>query len=239
MLENVKRYEKLDEIDSYFEDIKESRPLSKQREKEIGRRIMEGDENAVKEMAAANLKFVVSIAKTYRKSGVPFSDLISEGNLGLMRAIYKFDYTKDIKFITYAVWWVRQAIQSCIASYNSKTPTNNIDDYEYMQLVDDEDPRHTIDPNFINEEFENDLTNIQSRRDGVDELLKCLAERERKVIMLYFGIGEDRESTLEEIGKELNLTNERVRQIKDKALVKMKVNVLNSNEFETYASLIK
>ena len=117
---DVKYYEKLDEIDVYFKEIKKYKPLSKKEEYKLIDKIQRGDEKALQTLVNANLKFVVSIAKKYRKSGVCFSDLISEGNIGLIKAAKKFDVRKGTKFITYAVWWIRSGIQECIDNYKKE-----------------------------------------------------------------------------------------------------------------------
>ena len=109
-MENVKFYEKLDEIDKYFLDVKKYKPLSKKEEFDLADKIQQGDEEALQKLVNANLRFVVTIAKQYRNNGVCFSDLISEGNIGLMRAASKFDRNRGVKFISYAVWWIRSSI---------------------------------------------------------------------------------------------------------------------------------
>ena len=116
----LKKYEKLEEIDSYFSEIKKYKHLTNAEEKELAEKIKQGDEKALNKLVTSNLKFVVNIAKAYRKSGVPFSDLISEGNVGLMKAAKKFDGNKNIRFISYAVWWVKNSIQECIEEYQQK-----------------------------------------------------------------------------------------------------------------------
>lgn len=234
-MKRTQKFEKLDEIDSYFEDIRKYRPLTSREEKELAKKIRNGDKDALNKLVNANLKFVVNFAKQYRKSGVPFSDLISEGNIGLIKAAEKFDETKGVKFISYAVWWVRNAIIECIEKFNGNTEEvnadlytfdnhNNISEYEYSSQM-------------VNNEFEEELANLQSRKDTISELMKSLKEREIKILSLYFGLYDGKEMTLDEIGAEMNLTMERVRQIKDKAMVKLKVNALASDEFYTFKEL--
>lgn len=230
----LKKYEKLDEIDSYFDDIKKYKHLTKTEEKELAERIKQGDEKALNKLVTSNLKFVVNIAKSYRKSGVPFSDLISEGNVGLMKAAKKFDGNKDIRFISYAVWWVKNSIQECIEEYHQENKEiNTVEDYVLTNCTDT-DYNGT---NYINDDFENELMNLQSRKSSINELMKCLKDREIKVLMDYFGLNDGKEKTLDEISDELHLTNERVRQIKDKALVKLRTEALMSDEFETYKEI--
>ena len=233
-MNRTQRFEKLDEIDSYFEDIKKYRPLSSREEKELAVKIKKGDKAALEKLVNANLKFVVNYAKQYRKSGVPFSDLISEGNIGLIKAAQKFDETKGVKFISYAVWWVKNSIQECIERYNGNTEEVNGDEYLFNNCNTSE---YEFSSQMVNNEFEDELNNIQSREATISELMKTLKEREIKILSLYFGLYDGHEMTLDEIGKEMDLTKERVRQIKDKALVKLKVNALSSDEFYTFKSL--
>lgn len=230
----LKRYEKLVEIDSYFDDIKRYKHLTKAEERELAERIKQGDEKALNKLVTSNLKFVVNIAKVYRKSGVPFSDLISEGNVGLMKAAKKFDGTKNIRFISYAVWWVKNSIQECIEEYHQENKEiNAVEDY----ILDNCTNTDYDGTNYINENFENELMNLQSRKTSITDLMKCLQDREIKVLIDYFGLENGKEKTLEEISDELHITNERVRQIKDKALIKLRTEALMSDEFETYKEL--
>lgn len=229
----VNSYDKLDEINIYFKEINKYKPLTRKREAELGRRIKEGDKRALNELINANLRFVVSVAKKYRSSGVPFHDLISEGNIGLMKAARRFDGTKGIKFISYAVWWVRSAIRECIETHNKGSEYQS-DEYNTIMCRDSE---FEFNPNIINEEYESDLINFNSRKDAVDDLMRSLNERETKILLMYFGFGRKEGCTLDEIGSELNLTKERVRQIKDDALSKMKINAMLSDEFDSYSEI--
>lgn len=227
-------YSKLAEIDSYFNEIKDTKPLRPDEEKELSKRIQKGDKKALDKLIRANLKFVVNYAKQYRKSGVPFSDLISEGNLGLIKAAEKYDWQKGVKFISYAVWWIRNSIQECIERYNSQGDEVNADDYIFDNSIAE---NYEYSSQIVNDEFENELMDIQSREATITELMKTLKKREIKILSLYFGLYDGKEMTLDEIGQEMDLTKERVRQIKDKALVKLKVNALSSDEFETFKEL--
>lgn len=220
------------EISCYFEDIKNYKPLSTDEERKLALEIKKGNKKALDKLVTSNLKFVVNIAKKYKDSGVPFSDLISEGNIGLIRAAQKFDETKNVRFISYAVWWVKNSIQECIEAYNVKNETNSIQDYVINNCTTD-----NYETNQINEEFENELMNLQSRRESLNDLMKCLQKREINVLIDYFGLNDGKEKTLDEISKKLNLTNERVRQIKDKALIKLRSGALLSSEFSTYKEL--
>lgn len=233
-MKRTNKFEKLDEIDAYFEDIRKYRPLSSREEKELAVKIKKGDKAALDKLVNANLKFVVNYAKQYRKSGVPFSDLISEGNIGLIKAAEKFDGTKGVKFISYAVWWIRNSIQECIDRYLGNIEEVNGEEYTFDNCNSAD---YEYSSQIINNEFEEEFSNIQSREATITELMKTLKEREIKILSLYFGLYDGKEMTLDEIGVETGLTKERVRQIKDKALVKLKVNALASDEFYTFKEL--
>ena len=233
-MKRTQTFEKLDEIDAYFEDIKKYRPLSSREEKELAVKIRKGDKSALDKLVNANLKFVVNYAKQYRKSGVPFSDLISEGNIGLIKAAEKFDETKGVKFISYAVWWIRNSIQECINRYLGNVEEVNAETHVFDNCKKAE---YDYSSKIVNEEFEEELTNLQSREATISELMKTLKKREIRILSLYFGLYDGKEMTLDEIGQEMDLTKERVRQIKDKALVKLKVNALSSDEFDTFKEL--
>lgn len=207
------------DITQYFSEIKPIKSLSIREERELGARIKMGDKEAVNKLVKHNLKFVVSIAKKYRDRGVPFEDLISEGNMGLIHAAEKFDGSKNARFITYAVWWVKSYITELI----KKTPTDEVDVEEY---VFDNKNHFEKQTEYINEEFENNLLLLSDRNASVEELLECLQDRERKIIKMFYGLDGLKEMNLDEIGQDMNLSNERIRQIKDIALIKLKTNVL-------------
>lgn len=225
----------IEEITRYFEEIKDNKPYSASEEAVLSKRIQEGDIESRDKLVKANLRFVVSIAKAYRKSGVSFQDLISAGNMGLIKAAEKFDWRKGVKFISYAVWWIRQSIQECIQDFTG----NGADEYSIEESnIDgehDELPVQTFDS--INAEFEDEICDRKSRQRAVDDLFSVLKEREAKILSLYFGLYGNEEMTLDEIGKEMNLTMERVRQIRDMAMVKVKCAAVMSTEFKTYNEL--
>ena len=227
-------YEHVQELSTYFNDIQNIRRLTRREEQILSEKIQKGDEQALNKLVYHNLRFVVNIAKNYRNSNVPFADIISEGNLGLIRAAHKFDSTKGVKFISYAVWWIKNSINECIEKYNRDNETLSYDDYTINKCTD-------LDHKFeqINEDFEEKINNIQSRKDAIESLMKCLHEREIKILTLFFGLNGGREMTLEEVGKEMCLTNERVRQIKDGALSKLKCEVLTytDDEIDTFRLL--
>ena len=220
-------YEHVQELSTYFNDIQNIRRLTRREEQILSEKIQKGDEQALNKLVYHNLRFVVNIAKNYRNNNVPFADIISEGNLGLIRAAHKFDSTKGVKFISYAVWWIKNSINECIEKYNRDNETLSYDDYTINKCTD-------LDHKFeqINEDFEEKINNIQSRKDAIESLMKCLHEREIKILTLFFGLNGGREMTLEEVGKEMCLTNERVRQIKDSALSKLKCEVLTYTDDE-------
>ena len=227
-------YEHVQELTTYFNDIQNIRRLTRREEQILSEKIQKGDEQALNKLVYHNLRFVVNIAKNYRNSNVPFADIISEGNLGLIRAAHKFDSTKGVKFISYAVWWIKNSINECIEKYNRNNETLSYDDYTINKCTD-------LDHKFeqINEDFEEKINNIQSRKDAIESLMKCLHEREIKILTLFFGLNGGKEMTLEEVGKEMCLTNERVRQIKDSALSKLKCEVLTytDDEIDTFRLL--
>ena len=227
-------YEHVEGLDSYFSDIQNIRKLTAAEEKELSVRIQRGDKDALDKLVYHNLRFVVNIAKNYRDRGVPFADLISEGNVGLIRAASKFDDKKNVKFISYAVWWIKNSINECIEAYKRNNESITYEDYVFNNQSDVD---YQLD--LINEDFENKINDIQSRKDTIDILLKCLHEREIKILTLFYGLGNGKEMTLDEVGKEMHLTNERVRQIKDNALTKLKCNVrtYSNDEIETFKSL--
>ena len=227
-------YEHVQELSTYFNDIQNIRRLTRREEQILSEKIQKGDEQALNKLVYHNLRFVVNIAKNYRNNNVPFADIISEGNIGLIRAAHKFDPSKGVKFISYAVWWIKNSINECIEKYNRDNETLSYDDYTINKCTD-------LDHKFeqINEDFEEKINNIQSRKDAIESLMKCLHEREIKILTLFFGLNGGKEMTLEEVGKEMCLTNERVRQIKDSALSKLKCEVLTytDDEIDTFRLL--
>jgi RNA polymerase primary sigma factor len=250
-------------VTKYFKDIRQSTALSSKEEASLARRIKNGDKKAIETLVNANLKFVVSIAKEYQGKGLPLSDLISEGNYGLVKAATRFDHKRGFRFISYAVWWVKQSI---IQSLNDnarmvRLPANviskisklnkEISKFEFVnerepssgELSDEETDfsflrttRCTSLNEYINEEGdelidliigevpEEDKIEIDDRiKTELNKTLSVLDERERTIIECYFGIDTNCEAmTLEAIGERYGLTKERIRQIKEKAIRKLR-----------------
>ena len=260
-----------DPVRMYLKEIGRVDLLTHEQEIELAKRILEGDEQAKKELAAANLRLVVSIAKRYVGRGMLFLDLIQEGNMGLIKAVEKFDYTKGFKFSTYATWWIRQAITRAIADQarTIRIPVHMVETINKLtriqrQLVQElgreptaeeiaekmdgmtpakvreiqkislepvsletpigeEDDSHLGD--FIEDEgamSPDDYASNELLKDELNEVLLELTDREEKVLRLRFGLDDGRTRTLEEVGKEFNVTRERIRQIEAKALRKLK-----------------
>ncbi len=260
-----------DPVKMYLKEIGRVKLLSADEEIEIAKRIENGDEEAKKALISANLRLVVSIAKKYTSKGMLFLDLIQEGNMGLIKAVEKFDYRKGFKFSTYATWWIRQAITRAIADQarTIRIPVHMVETInkmtriqrqlvqelgrdptaeeiaEHMEGVDADKVRQiqkiALDPvsleTPIGEEDDSHLgdfvedkdamspdqyANNQLLRDEIDAVLKTLTDREEKVLRLRFGLEDGRTRTLEEVGKEFDVTRERIRQIEAKALRKLK-----------------
>jgi RNA polymerase primary sigma factor len=235
MANEVKRYEHIDELDKYFEDVKKyNKRLTQDEEIELSYKIRSGNKDALDKLVKHNLRFVISVAKKYRsKTDVSFADLISEGNIGLINAAKKFDPTRNVRFSSYAKWWIKASINECIEYYKGNIEYNFVDDYQIVNLAEKDNLYGDVV-----EEFEKKMNNVQSRKSAIDDLVKCLEDREKKILMLFYGLGDSsREMNLDEISKEMCLTKERVRQIKDSALVKLKCEALCSSEYETYKEL--
>lgn len=257
-------------VDRYFHEIEDSVGLSSEAEVEMARLIKEGNEEALSNLVKANLRFVVSVAKQYQNLGLPLSDLINEGNLGLMVAAKRFDGTKGFKFISYAVWWIRQSILQALAEQSRivRLPLNKIGSinkinkmYAFLEQANERVPsaeeiakeldmtvsdvkesmknsgRHvSMDAPLVEGEDSN-LYDVlksgespnpdkgllhESLKTEIERALETLTPREADVVRLYFGLAEQHAMTLEEIGETFDLTRERVRQIKEKAIRRLK-----------------
>jgi RNA polymerase primary sigma factor len=258
------RKEDLTIINNYFRDINSLKVelLTPEDEVRLAERIQAGDEEALKELAKANLKFVVSIAHDYKGKGIPLSDLVSEGNYGLMKAAQRFDHTRGFRFISYAVWWIKQSILQCLNEHarTIRLPVNilnkvyqlqkelnenkisnvesSLSDLDYMDKL----PKCSSLNFFINEDGD-ELSDVISEepyktydehkeedneiKSNISECLEVLDEREKDIVTKYYGLNNIDPLTLEVIGDEYGLTKERVRQIKSKAIKKLKYNLIS------------
>jgi len=255
---------------AYFDDIADSTPLSREREVELSARIQDGDQDARDELVQANLRFVIDVAKNYQNRGLSFPDLISAGNLGLMTAAERFDGTRGYKFISYAVWWIRQSILQTIAEHvrTVRLPLNKLSllkdiskatrklghGRDHEPLVEEIAKELDLSPDVVTDAilsarpvssldgaFDDDekrsLLNIVpdqnqrapdselmrgSARGQLEDVLNSLDEREQKIIRLYFGLDGMEALTLEQIGDLIGVTRERVRQIKERALGRLR-----------------
>ena len=253
-------------LDQYLRDVSRHELITPEKEKELGALAQEGDQDAIQELARANLRFVISVAKKYQNRGVSLTDLIQEGNVGLVTAARKFDPEQGVKFISYAVWWIRQAILASLANHGRavRVPLNRASDlarifrekerlkqekgqepttvelaeatYLTPELVeslqtlnsaeirldapigDSEDSQ--LVERFVTEEAAEPELEVEKRllTETIADALSLLEVRDAKVLRLYFGLEGEREHTLEEIGNMLGVTRERIRQLRDRAL---------------------
>lgn len=267
-------------LNQYLSDIAKIPMVTPQEEVILTQKIREGDQAALEKLTTANLRFVVSVAKQYQSSGLTLGDLINEGNVGLVKAAKRFDETKGFKFISYAVWWIRQSILSAIGEQSRmvRLPLNQVGDLSKIskasskleqiferqptaeELADDLDTtvekvnnslahsgRHlSYDTPFSSEEDNTLLDVLQSSEPGTDkqmmneslsievaDSMRILGEKEREVLELFFGLKNQHAHSLEEIGEKYQLTRERVRQIKDKALARLR-DSRRSRTLQTY-----
>ena len=257
-------------LDKYLQEIGKVDLITADEEVELAQRIKAGDQTALEKLTKANLRFVVSVAKQYQNQGLTLTDLINEGNLGLIKAAKRFDETRGFKFISYAVWWIRQSILQALAEQSRivRLPLNKIGSinkinkmYAFLEQENERPPsaeeiakkldmtvndvkesmknsgRHvSMDAPLIEGEDSNlyDVLNSgespnpdrkllhESLRIEISRALETLTPREADVVKLYFGLGEHQPMTLEEIGETFDLTRERVRQIKEKAIRRLK-----------------
>lgn len=219
----------------YFKDINKLSPLSREEEQSLWEKYKkENDISARDKIVKSNLKFVASVAKPYIGMGLSYSDLIAEGNLGLMKAIDKFDYEKGYKTISYSVWWIRQTILEALKKRN----IINGDEIVTSENLDEEnniDEEENITPEKYVDSFNFDNLKRNDESSIVKNLIDSLTEREKIVVSSYFGLDSKEEMTLEEIGNKMGLTKERIRQIKEGALKKLRTEALkNSITSETF-----
>ena len=218
----------------YFKEISQFKSLSHEEEINLWKKYKyNNDLEARDKLIKSNLKFVASIAKGYQGRGLSYSDLIAEGNCGLLRALDKFDYKKGYKTISYSVWWIRQAILEALKERNGINGDELPMDFEKQHTDDDEIYEAPVkENNFIEEEHEQ--TSIEELKDAIKFLTNCLNKRELIIITKYYGL-DGEALTLDEIGQELNLTKERVRQLKELALRKLRTEaLLNSITSDIY-----
>lgn len=224
----------------YYKELKKCKPLTKELERSLIIKAKSGDIKARNEILNSNLRFVFETAKKYRGAGVAMEDLIAEGNVGLVKAIKKFNLAYDVKFFSYAVWWIRQSMQSFIKKRQLSMNIEKGDD-EFNSIVkenamtDDEDEIVSKkDVILSNEEDEINKEISNNQKVVVEKLMVGLDGREKMIIEQYYGLNGEKEQNLEEIGLKLGITKERVRQIKKKILFRMRSEVLcMENNVET------
>jgi RNA polymerase primary sigma factor len=258
-------------LEKYLQEIGKVDLITPEEEVQLAIRIKQGDQKALEKLTNSNLRFVVSVAKQYQNQGLSLSDLINEGNLGLIKAAQRFDETRGFKFISYAVWWIRQSILQALAEQSRivRLPLNKvglsnkiIKAYSQLEQEFEREPsteelaelldlpteeiettlgvaaRHiSVDAPFSDSEenclldvlentnadsTDNEISHNDSLRCEIERSLSALTERQRQVLKYYFGIGVENALSLEDIGERFSLTRERVRQIKDKAILKLR-----------------
>ncbi|MEQ8323861.1 MAG: RNA polymerase sigma factor RpoD/SigA [Vicingaceae bacterium] len=257
-------------LDKYLQEIGKVELITAQQEVELAQQIKKGDDLALEKLVKANLRFVVSVSKQYQNQGLTLSDLINEGNLGLIKAAQRFDETRGFKFISYAVWWIRQSILQALAEQSRivRLPLNQVGSinrinrafseleqkferepsvHELSSILDipedkireslkvsgrhvsvdaplsEEEGGSLLDVLSNNEVVDSDDTlMVESLRNEIERSLSTLNVKEREVIRLFFGLGSNHGLTLEEIGSKFDLTRERVRQIKEKAIRRLR-----------------
>lgn len=229
-IKNVKVDDFEKSTSAYFNSIKKTKPLTKKEEKILWEKFrLNNDMSAREKLISANLKFVPTIAKQFKGYGLPFADIIEEGNVGLIKAIDRFDPQRDNKVISYAVWWIRKCILEAIEK-KSMLEAENIDDI--YNHADDENEEESNENNIKvitteKDDFDDNENEFSFNiKQVVEDLFEGVPERERSIISDYYGLYGEAPKTLDEIGLEVNLTKERVRQLNEKALKKMRSNTL-------------
>ncbi len=259
-------------LEKYLQDIAKERLITPEEEVELSRRIKAGDQAALDQLVRANLRFVVSVAKQYQNQGLSLQDLINEGNLGLIKAAQRFDETRGFKFISYAVWWIRQSILQAVAEQarTIRLPLNQVGavsklkktaamlEQEYQRKpsteeiakeldlpeakvralmgmnlhqistdapLDDEDEGSFLDVYVDQDSIRTDqAVEKESDNNAIHKALEKLSDNERKVLSMYYGIGTTREYSLDEIALAMGFSRERTRQVRDRALRRLKEN---------------
>ncbi len=258
-------------LDLYLREINNTSLLNRGQERELAKRIRKGDEEALHRLVKSNLRFVVSIAKQYVNQGLSLADLINEGNMGLIKAAHRFDEKRGFKFISYAVWWIRQAMLQALAEQSRivRLPLNRagtlyrigkvarqldqelgrtpeVDEIAKKLNLSKEEVRDTmqianshlsLDSSFNNDQEDNtlvdyladdnqlppdEMTYANALSEDMQKALATLTDRERTILVLYFGLEGEEPLTLEDIGKKMHLTRERIRQIKEKAILRLR-----------------
>lgn len=238
---NVGNNDFTDSVKAYYQELKHYSPLPKDIERDLMIKAKAGDISARNQIVTANLRFVFDIAKKYRGRGVDLADLISEGNEGILKAIEKFDINQDVKFFTYAVWWIRQKMMAAIdTKINEDINEVNFDDefpaenqkFENVSSSEDEDFYYEEkDIEEISPETYDKLEETNQKHFIVQKLLASLSERERVIVMKYFGLENDDDGhNLDEISSEMNISTERVRQLKIQAINAMRAEVFSVSE---------
>lgn len=228
MLKTKQLIENEKNVTSYFKDISKCTPLSREEEYELWDRYKhKNDMSAKNKLISSNLKFVAYEARKFQGMGLPYSDLIAEGNLGLIKGIERFDGAKGNKIISYSVWWIRQTIIEALKKRNGLEAEELPVDYKEQNLYDSrEENEYESDEiatagEFIIEEYDN-RAKEKEMSETVSLILGSLTDREKFIVTEYYGIGKKKPKTLEDIGKSLNLTKERIRQILEVATKKMR-----------------
>lgn len=227
----------------YFDDLKKYKPLTKANEKRLLKLSKKGNVKAKNEILESNLKFVFDVAKHYTGRGLSISELISEGNMGLVKAIDKFDEAKDVKFISYAVWWIRQSMLEAIKKKKLlslvELDSTESNDIIFERKVSDDEDEYVDRMNDVkfsneNEEYKKELG--ENQKEVIEKLLTSLNGREKEIIESYYGLNNQKELTLFEIGKKYKLSSERVRQIKLTAIRKLRSSMMMYDDMEELLS---
>lgn len=225
-------------VKTYYNQLKKCKPITKEQERSLIVKAKNGDLDAQNKILTSNLRFVFETAKKYRGNGVPMEDLIAEGNMGMVKAISKFNLAYDVKFYSYAVWWIRQAMQSLVQKTQISNSIEKGDD-ELNSIVrentvsDGEDDVINVREVILSDEEDEMNKEIsKNQKVVVDKLMVGLDGREKMIIEQYYGLNGEEERNLEEIGVELGITKERVRQIKKKILFRMRSEVLCMDNIE-------